>query len=76
MGYRELADAVVLQAVSDYRKALRRGVFIDDGVKIDCASDCESFFQSEWFKMLTKLKGKHLMRKLKEEYEDEQRNKN
>lgn len=76
MAMQDLADAIVLQAVSDYRRALRHGVFKYYGKKVDFVTDCESFFTSDWFRMLTRLNGKHLMRKLKEEYENECKGKN
>ncbi len=66
--YEELANAVILQAVKDYRQALRQLKRNPDYKKADIMKqDCERFFQSEWFEYLTKLDGPWLMRKLREE---------
>lgn len=66
-----LANAIVLQAVLDYRKSLR-GIKADKYMSVeDMKADCEKFFQSEWFSTLTKVNGRQLMRKLQEEYASE-----
>ena len=49
-----LSDAIVFQAVQDYTKALRVG---DTRI----ISDCERFFQSEWFYTLTNVEGEFFM---------------
>ena len=68
---KDLAEQIVLQAVSDYRRSLR-GQKVDNKLSIlQMIKDCERFFKSEWFKMLTKLDGETLLKQLKEEYEDE-----
>ena len=58
--YQELANAIILQAVSDYRKALKCDA---RGVKRECVR----FFRSEWFNSLTNLNGEMLIQKLKAE---------
>lgn len=73
----KLADGIVLQACVDYRKALvnsRKRPKRDDkeGIKaklkaLDTIDDCELFFKSEWFSMLTGIDGRWLMRKIREE---------
>ena len=55
-----LANAIILQAVKDYRKALKR----DDCVR---QKEIERFFRSEWFSVLTKIDPEMLIRKLEEE---------
>ena len=66
--YEELANAVILQAVKDYRQALRQLKRNPEYEKaVDMKKDCERFFQSEWFEYLTKVDGPWLMRKLREE---------
>lgn len=68
-----LANEIVIQATKDYRKALR-------GLKKHKLSserrinDCENFFRSEWFQILTKIDGELLIRKLKEEHINESKN--
>ena len=54
--FHELANAIVIQAVKDYRY----------GSKKD-KSESERFFYSDWFGMLTNLDPKELVIKLKEE---------
>lgn len=60
--YQELANAIVLQAVKDYRKSLQ---FKDKGM----IRRCEKFFQCEWFRVLTSLDGLQLMKRLQMEAE-------
>ena len=54
--YRTLADAIILQAVKDYREALKRvqhRPYNHDAVAMK--AECERFFRSEWFGLLTKI---------------------
>lgn len=68
--YNAIANAIVIQAVSDYRDSLR-GKRADRYVSVkDMLKDCERFFESEWFTTLTKIDGKRLMRELQEEYKN------
>ena len=63
-----LANAIILQAVADYRKALRilkRYPRYETALK-EKQRD-EEFFQSEWYKQLTNVDGKMLIRRLQEE---------
>ncbi|MCR4719742.1 MAG: hypothetical protein K5768_08960 [Firmicutes bacterium] len=55
-----LAEAIILQAVKDYRKALKYDV---RSVK----RECERFFRSDWFQTLTKLDGNTLINRLRME---------
>ena len=59
-GHYLLAEAIILKAVKDYRKALKCDA---RGVK----RECERFFRSEWFKILTTLDGESLIQKLRAE---------
>lgn len=54
-----LVNAMVEQAVKDYRDALRKK---DDYV----IGDCETFFRSEWFEYLTDVSGELIIEKIKE----------
>ena len=66
-----LCNAIVFQAVQDYRRALR-GEPIHPRVPVSkTKKEVEKFFESEWFTALTKINGTYLMRKLKEEYINE-----
>ena len=67
--YENLANAIVLSAVADYRKALKRlsknpG---SDSAKAEVESQ-ERFFRSRWYSVLTSVDGEYLIRKLRSEY--------
>ena len=66
--YTNLANAIILLAVKDYRRALRRLKKFpgDKDAKIR-KLECEQFFRSGWFEVLTSLDGKVLLRKLYQE---------
>ncbi len=68
--WKELQNAIILQAVEDYRKALtaKRGKINDIPVGV-LKADCERFFKSKWFTFLSDIDGKELMQKLKGEAE-------
>ena len=68
--YEELANAIIIQAAKDYRAALR-GHRVVGKTPYGTIKDCEKFFKSEWFKILSKADGCLLMSKLRKEYEDE-----
>ena len=66
--YQNLANAIILQAAKDYRLArrkLRRKPRNEDAKFM--VKDCEDFFRSDWFKMLTDVDGEMILRKLQEE---------
>ena len=66
--YERLANAVVKQAVDDWRlavKKLKRRKRNQEAQRIK--EDAEELFLSERFKSFTSLDGKTLLRKLKEE---------
>ena len=62
--YEELANAIVLKAVRDYRAARKKGTGRGAELMI---WDCERFFRSEWFTALTDIDGQTLLRRLQEE---------
>lgn len=68
--YRALADAIILQAVKDYRKVLKKLKY-----DYDCRTlmgekrRLERFFSSEWFSVLTTMDGRALAAKLRKEAE-------
>lgn len=67
--YERLANAIILQAVRDWRGAmvrLRKRPNNRDAQ--DIVNETERFFHSGWFGVLTKLDGDTLLEKLKEEY--------
>ena len=67
-GYENLANAIILQAVKDWRSAVRK---LKKRPRYDPAKqmkeECEAFFLSEWFEQLTEVDGRYLLRKLKQE---------
>ena len=62
-GYKELANAIILQAVMDYRKALKHD---ERGRK----REIEKFFRSVWFSILTNVSGEMLIQKLRAEVKE------
>ncbi|MDD6527890.1 MAG: hypothetical protein PUF31_08850 [Oscillospiraceae bacterium] len=60
--YTNLANAVILQAAKDYRRALRRLKKTPwDKEAKRRKRECERFFLSDWFKILTSLYGDVLL---------------
>lgn len=55
--YEELANAIVLQAVKDYR-------LTDDEAEL---AEIECFFRSGWFGVLSKVDPEYLIRNLRKE---------
>lgn len=67
--YENLANAIVLTAVEDYRNALKK-YSKNPGSKSAKAEvdSLERFFRSQWYSVLTSVEGEFLIRKLREEY--------
>lgn len=66
--YEALANAVVLQAVRDYRtavKKIKRNRRNADAGQIK--KECERFFLSDHFNTFTEMDGRELLRKLERE---------
>ncbi|ERT57149.1 hypothetical protein [Megasphaera vaginalis (ex Srinivasan et al. 2021)] len=66
--YENLACAIILQAVKDYRaarKKLKHNPKNKDAKLM--AEDLERFFRSDWYTSLTSFDGEMLLTKLKEE---------
>ncbi len=66
--WENLANAIILQAVEDYREARKKHKKRpkNEEAKLMIA-DCEAFFRSDWFTALTNIDGEALLRKLQEE---------
>ena len=66
--YEALGNAVVLQAVKDYREAVHK---LSRGKKNTNAEstkqECERFFKSPYFNVFTQLDGKSLLSQLEKE---------
>ncbi len=66
--WEEFAQAIILQAVDDYRKARKRVRMLPDQKSAQATiREVERFFLSRWFAQLTDVDGEYLLRKLKEE---------
>ena len=66
--YENLANAIVLQAVKDYRDAIKRlKKKSSNQAAMADAMECERFFRSGWYKTLTSVDGEYLINKLREE---------
>ena len=64
--YQELANNIVIQACKDYKRALPR----KDNHSRRTVVECEKFFLSGWFALLTKVDGKMLMQHIKKEVQN------
>ncbi len=66
--YEGLANAIILQAVKDYREAVKK---LSRGRRNQNAQiqkdECLRFFRSQWFQSLTQVDAEFLIRKLDEE---------
>ena len=58
--YHALINAIILQAVKDYRTALGDG-------NTPGIAECERFFRSDWFTFLTDVDGEIIIRQVKRE---------
>ena len=66
--WEDLAQAVILQAVEDYRRArgrVRR--FPDQKGAQATIRDAERFFRSRWFAQLTDVDGEAILKRLRRE---------
>lgn len=67
--YQELANAIILQAVKDYRDALDILSKRDNNKTAKAEKrSIEYFFRSPWFSVLTNLNGTILIRQIREEF--------
>lgn len=69
--YEELANAIILQAVDDYRRLLRgKPIKLGKHQSVTIKS-LDEFFLSDWFYILTKIDGQTIINKLRREYKNE-----
>ncbi|WP_407450052.1 hypothetical protein [Fibrobacter sp.] len=81
--YSDLANAVVQQAVEDWQNAvdtirkMKHSTRCHKTQIVNSAKrrkdDCESFFKSQWFELLTNLDGRQLLKDLKKRDKDRQK---
>ena len=68
--YENLANAIITQAVKDWRGAKNKLQKNPANEKAEyTVKECEQFFLSDWFDKLTKLDGELLLKNLQEEYQ-------
>lgn len=73
-GAEVLVQNIVRQAVQDWRNAKRSLARRPDNIFAQgVVLDCEQFFLGEYFSTITKLNGKTILAKLKENLEAEER---
>lgn len=66
--YERLSNAIVLQAVKDYRNALKRLKKHPQNEKaLNTKREVERFFRSDWYASLTTVNPEMLITKLKKE---------
>ncbi len=66
--WEDLAEAIILKAVEDYRRARRRVRHFPDQKGAQATiKEVERFFRSWWFAQLTDINGEMLIKKLREE---------
>ena len=69
--YQNLANAIILMAVKDYRTALKKLKKRPKyGPAQDMKNEVERFFRSDWYRELTSVDGEYLISKLQAEVED------
>ena len=65
--YENLANAIVRQAAKDWAAASKRlKRKPSNEVALVTREECERFFHSGWFELLTGVEGEYLLKKLKE----------
>ena len=67
-GIEDLSNAIILQAVMDYRRALS-GRDVNGRDSKSVIAECERFFQSEWFNVLTNADGMIVIADIRKEFE-------
>ena len=66
--YEALANAIVLQAVNDYRAVLKKvKKNPNHRTALDEALQIERFFRSQWYQVLTSVDGEYLINRLRRE---------
>lgn len=66
--YERLANAIILQAASDYRRNLKKLKKNPQNRDVmNEALQMEKFFRSPWYQVLTTVDGEFLIQKLREE---------
>jgi len=70
--YEQLANAIILRAVEDYRDALKKLKKRPKyGPAQDLKNEVERFFRSAWYRELTSVDGEILIKKLQAEVSEQ-----
>ena len=64
IAYEDLANAVIIQAVNNYRNLLNGNIKPKTGLSIP---ELEKFFKSEWFRVFTNMDGATIMNRVRRE---------
>ena len=68
--YENLANAIIEQAVTDYRRARAKlAKDAEDVMALKMRRETERFFRSAWFGQLTSIDGEWLLQNLEGEFE-------
>ena len=67
--YENLANAIIIQACKDYRKAYKRYLrrFRSTDKPDDELVELENFFRSDWYNTLTSVDGEYIMARIRKE---------
>ena len=66
--YEKLANAIIVQASKDYMANLRKKKRNPGSVSAEHdIRECERFFRSDWYHVLTSIDGEYLMGRLRKE---------
>ena len=64
-GYRNLADAIIIQAVHDYRRSVQQLIRKPYSViALHDKQEVEAFFLGDWFQVLSDIDGQELLQRL------------
>ena len=75
--YEDLSNAIILQAVKDYRRTYKKVINGRSDEKImKLLTELEEFFQGGWFEMLTAIDGKTILKIIQRMEEKEHENRN
>lgn len=67
-GYQALANAIIEQAVKDYRDAIRRlKRYPDSKAAMETTMEVERFLHSDWYAALTDIDSDYLIDRLRKE---------
>ena len=66
--WEDLANAIIIRAAFDFRTARKRLKEDPDNMYLKCVlKEIERFFLSDWYRCLTRVDGRYLLRRLKNE---------